>query len=65
MSKAGKLGEPKSNLGVASEIECTFHIPPESYLWAPSTRKILVSSVISWVTWKARNPKTIPTVISK
>ena len=23
-----------------------------SYLWAPSTRKILVSSVISWVTWE-------------
>lgn len=25
-----------------------------SYLWAPSTRKILVSSVISWVTWEER-----------
>lgn len=26
-----------------------------SYLWAPSTRKTLVSSVISWVTWKERD----------
>lgn len=50
-------GEPgRRHVGTATWPQGPLNGRPSamSYLWAPSTRKTLVSSVISWVTWEVK-----------